>query len=266
MMPNSFLASLRHCPRSWDDRGEFVRVLLISANTETMSMPTLPLGLACVAAATRNAGNEVALLNLMFEGDPMLGIRNSIEDFRPDVIGISVRNIDDQNMPQPSVPACSGQGGHSELPKLVRCSDYPWRGWLQHLPRERVALSGRRHGNSRRRRGCFPPRRGSNRQGRASFGYSRDLPARPGPLEGRSFEKNLDDLPLPEPNLWIPPGADNRNLWVPVQSRRGCPLDCTFCSTSAIEGEAVRSTFARPNREVAGGTEGDWMPKLQLRR
>jgi len=60
-----------------------VRVLLISANTETMNMPVLPLGLACVAAATRNAGNEVALLNLMFEGDPMLGIRNSSRTSAP---------------------------------------------------------------------------------------------------------------------------------------------------------------------------------------
>ena len=59
-------------------------------------------------------------------------------------------------------------------------------------------------------------------------------------MEGRRFEKNLDDLPLPEPSLWIPPGADKRKLWVPVQSRRGCPLDCTFCSTSAIEGKSVR--------------------------
>ena len=78
-----------------------MQVLLISANTETISMPTLPLGFACVAAATQNAGHEVAPLNLMFEGDPKVGIRNSIEDFRPEVIGISVRNIDDQNMLQP---------------------------------------------------------------------------------------------------------------------------------------------------------------------
>jgi radical SAM superfamily enzyme YgiQ (UPF0313 family) len=60
------------------------------------------------------------------------------------------------------------------------------------------------------------------------------------PVEGRSFERNLDDLPLPEPGLWIPSGAGNRNLWVPVQSRRGCPLDCTFCSTSLIEGRSIR--------------------------
>jgi len=78
-----------------------MRVLLISANTETISMPTLPLGLASVAAATRNAGHEVVLLNLMFEGDSKQILRSTLEVFRPQVIGISVRNIDDQNMLEP---------------------------------------------------------------------------------------------------------------------------------------------------------------------
>jgi hypothetical protein len=36
-----------------------VRVLLISPNTEMMNMPTLPLGLTCVAATTRDAGHAV---------------------------------------------------------------------------------------------------------------------------------------------------------------------------------------------------------------
>ena len=42
-----------------------MKVLLISANTEQINMPTLPLGLACVAAATRKAGHDVAYLDLM---------------------------------------------------------------------------------------------------------------------------------------------------------------------------------------------------------
>jgi len=46
-----------------------MRVLLISANTEKINMPTLPLGLACVAAATQEAGHEVAMLDLMAEKD-----------------------------------------------------------------------------------------------------------------------------------------------------------------------------------------------------
>jgi radical SAM superfamily enzyme YgiQ (UPF0313 family) len=57
----------------------------------------------------------------------------------------------------------------------------------------------------------------------------------------RSFARNLDDLPLPDARLWIPSVRGQSEFWVPVQSRRGCSLDCTFCSTAAIEGSAFRS-------------------------
>jgi hypothetical protein len=39
-----------------------MKVLLISANTEQINMPTLPLGLACVAASARKAGHTVRYL------------------------------------------------------------------------------------------------------------------------------------------------------------------------------------------------------------
>jgi radical SAM superfamily enzyme YgiQ (UPF0313 family) len=213
--------------------------VLISANTETMNMPTLPLGLACVAAATRDAGNEVALLNLMFEGDPRLGIRNSLEDFRPNVIGISVRNIDDQNMPHPQfllapvrevIASCRSL---SDVPIILGGAGYSI------FPESALRYLGADMGIQGEGEVVFPvvvDRIGKGAQVSDIPGIC--LPGQP--AEGRSFEKNLDDLPLPEPSLWIPPGADNRNLWVPVQSRRGCPLDCTFCSTSAIEGRSVR--------------------------
>ena len=46
-----------------------MRVLLISANREEINMPTLPMGLGCVAAAARRAGHDVAFLDLMLVGD-----------------------------------------------------------------------------------------------------------------------------------------------------------------------------------------------------
>lgn len=61
-----------------------MKVLLISANMHTTSMPTFPLGLACVAAATRRAGHEAALMDLMFEADPMSAVADSIWNFRPE--------------------------------------------------------------------------------------------------------------------------------------------------------------------------------------
>jgi hypothetical protein len=79
-----------------DDRE--MRVLLISANTERINLPTMPLGLGYVAAATRRAGHEVTFLDLMVEEDPGTVVSEIMERFRPEIIGISVRNIDDQKM------------------------------------------------------------------------------------------------------------------------------------------------------------------------
>src|SRR5450759_1347279 len=78
-----------------------MRVLFISANTEHMNILPLPLGLNCVAVATRNAGHNMRLLDLMAEKDSRLAITEAIESFRPEVIGVSVINIDNQNMDPP---------------------------------------------------------------------------------------------------------------------------------------------------------------------
>ena len=74
-----------------------MKVLLISANTERINLTPMPLGLNCVAAATRRGGHDVRVLDLMAENDSGLPIREAILSFHPGVIGISVRNIDDQN-------------------------------------------------------------------------------------------------------------------------------------------------------------------------
>ncbi|MBW2051973.1 MAG: cobalamin-dependent protein, partial [Deltaproteobacteria bacterium] len=75
-----------------------MRVLLISANTEQINMPVLPLGLACVAEATQKVGHEVKLINMMAAKDTTAVIEKALRIFEPEVIGISVRNVDDQNM------------------------------------------------------------------------------------------------------------------------------------------------------------------------
>ena len=47
-----------------------MRVLLISANTSDINMPTLPLGLVSVATATKAAGHEVEVLDLLAQPEP----------------------------------------------------------------------------------------------------------------------------------------------------------------------------------------------------
>jgi radical SAM superfamily enzyme YgiQ (UPF0313 family) len=47
-------------------------------------------------------------------------------------------------------------------------------------------------------------------------------------------------LPLPDIHLSTPSTLKDQEIWIPFQSRRGCPMDCSYCSTATIEGRIIR--------------------------
>ena len=51
-----------------------MNILLVSANTETINMPTLPMGLGLVAAAAERAGHGVRFLDLMAESNSEMAL------------------------------------------------------------------------------------------------------------------------------------------------------------------------------------------------
>lgn len=70
-----------------------MRVLLINPN-RFVSPPVPPLGLEHVAAAIDRAGHASEILDLCFSGDPLSSVDTVIGSFNPDLVGVSVRNID----------------------------------------------------------------------------------------------------------------------------------------------------------------------------
>jgi radical SAM superfamily enzyme YgiQ (UPF0313 family) len=200
----------------------------------------LPLGLNCVSAAIQKAGHEVKLVDLMTEKDGQSSIREAIASFDPEIIGISVRNVDDQNMENPrflldqvkkvvtdcrnlsGAPIVLGGAGYSIFPESA----------LTYLEAD-MGIQG---------------------EGETSFPFlldrlarGEDLSSAPGLyLRGlgqqgkRMFEKNLDLFPLPGANLSSLRATDKQEFWIPLQTRRGCPMDCSYCSTAIIEGRSIR--------------------------
>lgn len=71
-----------------------MRVLLIYSNRCRIIEPAPPIGLSYVATATQEAGHEVRFLDLMVSRNPMRELEEMLADFDPEVVGISVRNID----------------------------------------------------------------------------------------------------------------------------------------------------------------------------
>jgi len=76
-----------------------MRVLLVSTNREQIPDPIFPLGLAYIAAAVRNAGHTIEIADLCFGRHPLKDLRNQVAIFQPDVIGLSLRNVDNAAYP-----------------------------------------------------------------------------------------------------------------------------------------------------------------------
>src|SRR5512139_1848912 len=71
-----------------------MRVLLVYSNQSRELVPAPPIGLSYVATSTHAAGHEVMLLDLAFATNLIDELVSGIKSFKPDVVGLSIRNID----------------------------------------------------------------------------------------------------------------------------------------------------------------------------
>jgi len=200
-------------------------------------MRTVPLGLGCVASALRQAGHAVRMLDLMRIKDASSTLAEAIHGFNPEVIGVSLRNIDDQSMrvhqffiteadeiiremrSLSPAPIVLGGAGYSIFPEAALNSSLADMGICGEGEEAFKMLLGRL-------------------ETKQSLDGMPGLCTREGGLQDRTFVKDLDRLPLPDADLIGLATGDNAVL--PVQTRRGCPLDCSYCSTASIEGTAIR--------------------------
>ena len=171
---------------------------------------------------------------------PSAAARDAVSRFRPDVVGISVRNIDDQKMAQPDflldkaaevVRACREA---SPAPQVLGGAGYSI------FPAAALAYLGADYGIVGEGERAFPALLDALEAGGDPAAVPGVVVRGAGGGETRMTPARLDELPSPYPDLARCLDLADPELWVPVQTRRGCPLDCSYCSTPQIEGRTIR--------------------------
>jgi radical SAM superfamily enzyme YgiQ (UPF0313 family) len=221
-----------------------VRVLLIAANTERISMVTLPYGLGLVAAALRQDGHEVAFVDLMDCPDPEASIRQAINEHEPEVIGISVRNIDDQNRQDPQFLLNKVRGVVSACRASVPIPIVLGGPGYSIFPRATLAYLGADFGIRGDGEVAFPALLSCLADGEDPC-YVPGVQV-PGATENASLACIADLDAFPPWDDALKGDLQAEDFWIPLQTRRGCPNDCSYCSTAFIQGRTLRTRSPGP--------------------
>lgn len=214
-----------------------MKILLISLNRETEPFTAAPLGMALVCASLEAGGHEIRALDLLFSEDPAVDIREAVEGFGPELVGLSLRNIESSTeflMPSyrktvsvirgvTSAPIVVGGPGFSVMPEQALRYlgvEYGIKGEGE-LAASKLALA--------LEKGLDPT----------------DIPGVCSVKDGaftlspRKIVEELDALPEPS---WASLPMEGYDM-VGVQSKRGCSFNCAYCTYPSLEGRRMRPRF-----------------------
>lgn len=217
-----------------------MRVLLVNSNRCRDLVAAPPIGLAYVATAAADAGHDVRVTDLLFGTNPDEDLARALREFAPDVVGLSVRNID--NVVRQKLE--SYVGGVESLIRTIRT-----------VSRARIVVGGPAISIlAERALETFDADFAAVGEGETI------LPALLDSLASGASGEGIDGLYCrhdsgiaQRPPARLPRfGASGLERWIdwrlysrrgatwPIQTRRGCPLGCSYCTYPAIEGGAVR--------------------------
>jgi len=210
-------------------------ILLISANREKSPYPVFPLGLAFLAGPLATAGHELRAIDLCFADDPETAVSEAFSARIPEAVIISIRNIDNVTYPgsrsylagvRKIVDLCRGRttvilggSGYSLMPREVLeflDGDFGVVGEGEEtLPLLLECLS----------RNEFP----RHLPGVLAKGEAGYLPPRPVELIG-----------MPDRRLFPVERYNREGGMANLQTKRGCPFSCIYCTYPILEGSRVR--------------------------
>ncbi len=205
------------------------RILLISSNITTEPYPVYPLGLAVIAAALANAGHEVEQFDFLVSGEAeeLLAVR--IAAFAPDYVCVSIRNLDNcdslsvTSYPENARRIVAVVRGGSTAPVIVGGPAFSI------MPEELLAFTGADYGII-------------GEGERLVCDLIRDLSGGstlPSLLRGEGLLHGAEMVSPLYSGQMISFYLEKSGM-INLQTKRGCPHGCIYCSYPSLEGTAYR--------------------------
>ena len=222
-----------------------MRVLLVQAvSTHDCGEVVFPIGLARLAAVFNNR-HEVQGLDLNLDPFPWSGLAQAIETFKPEVVGISFRNLDPlagnlvSFVPHLKTLAILARKYAPEAAILLGGSAFTlYAKRLMHEVAEvDLAIAGEAE--------AVLPMLLENLDAPWTIPNvfwrtpGREVKSNP----GIACCQNLDSLPFPDWRLFDPSRYQGQNRYVAfigVEAKRGCPNSCRYCLYPMLQGHRLR--------------------------
>ncbi len=219
-----------------------MKLLLVSANRERDPYPVFPIGLSYLAGPLAQAGHHLSVLDLCFERDPGHAIAAALAEHHPDAILISLRNLDNVTWPvsrsylpdlRTIVQACRACGT-----VIVGGSGFSL------MPLEVLAAVGADYGVAGEGEEVVPLLLACIETGADPAGLPGVVVA-----GAQSFipPRLISQIRSPERSLFNVSRYHNEGGMANVQTKRGCPFSCSFCTYPHLEGRVMR---LRPVEDV----------------
>ena len=220
-----------------------MKILLVSTNRNTLPMPVMPIGACIIAHASERSGHTVHLLDLMFTRDAMAELESAVTGFQPEVVGISIRNIDNNDMRNTVFYLETLRKIVDVLRTRTAAPIFLGGAAMGVMPEEILRLGDVSGGVIGDGETIFPLLVDRISQG----GSFHDLPG-VAYIEDGTFRRNppaaigfSTACPAPDYHRWLNTAAYRSHLaTVPIQTKTGCQFQCVYCTYPKIEGCAYR--------------------------
>lgn len=205
------------------------RVLLVSSNVTTEPYPVYPLGMAVIASALKGAGHEIRQFDYLASGESLERLQTAVDGFLPDFVCVSIRNLDNcDSLSSTGYPATARKligllRGITSAPVIIGGPAFSI------LPDELLAYTGADYGVV----------------GEGELVIC-ELLAK---LEAKeSVPRIMQGSCLLKGSDMAPPLYDDEMVrfymtessMINLQTKRGCPHKCIYCSYPMLEGKNFR--------------------------